>query len=394
MSLVTRHILKYLFTSLAFLATVLTTGVWLTQSLRFVEIIVNQNVSIGGYFSLVGFLIPDLLAIVLPICMLISVLFTYNKLIADHEMSIFRTCGLSNWRLARPALILALLMACFVAFINIYLVPISFRHLRNMEYQLRNEFSSNFVQDGTFNTLRGVTVYARARSMNGDLNGVFIHSIGQSADASNLKRNPFTIVAEHGTIVEKEGKRSLLMLFKGTRQEKDGRTGKVSFFHFETLSYDLSQLATNIQERIIKPYERPLSDLFNPPDADTLHPITKAQLQSEGHQRLLPPFLVILFTLIGLSALLPQELNRRGRQRRIMGVIGLAASIHIGLVSLININGRWHITILLAYLAMALIGLFSLVILEKQGLFYWWQKRAQEKMGHHPNYGLPHRGMS
>jgi hypothetical protein len=34
MSLVTRHILKYLLTSLVFLATVLTTGVWLTQSLR------------------------------------------------------------------------------------------------------------------------------------------------------------------------------------------------------------------------------------------------------------------------------------------------------------------------------------------------------------------------
>jgi lipopolysaccharide export system permease protein len=87
MSLVTRHLLKYLLTSLFFLAAVLTTGVWLTQSLRFVEIIVNQNVSIGGYFSFVGFLIPDLLAIVLPICILISVLLpimnsAYSALVA------------------------------------------------------------------------------------------------------------------------------------------------------------------------------------------------------------------------------------------------------------------------------------------------------------------------
>jgi len=135
MSLATRHIFKYLLTSLAFLATVLTTGVWLTQSLRFVEIIVNQNVSIGGYFTLVGFLIPDLIAIVLPICILISVLFTYNKLIADHELSIFRTCGLSNWRLARPALILAFLMACLVAFINIYFVPIILSSLKRYGIQ-------------------------------------------------------------------------------------------------------------------------------------------------------------------------------------------------------------------------------------------------------------------
>jgi len=367
-------------TSLAFLATVLTTGVWLTQSLRFVEIIVNQNVSIGGYFTLVGFLIPDLIAIVLPICILISVLFTYNKLIADHELSIFRTCGLSNWRLARPALILAFLMACLVAFINIYFVPISYRHLRDMEYKLRNEFSSSFVQDGMFNTLRGVTVYARTRAVNGDLDGVFIHSIGQGLTPTQPKRNPFTIVAQHGTIVEKEGKKSLLMLFKGTRQEKDENTGKVSFFHFQTLSYDLDQLAANIQERIIKPYERSLHDLFNPPDAETLHPTTKAQLQSEGHQRLLPPLLVFLFSLIGLSALLPQELNRRGRQKRITLAIGIATCLHISLVFLININGRWSFTIPFAYILVVLVGTTSLIILEKQGILLWWQQYTQRRI--------------
>lgn len=379
MSLVTRHIFKYLFTSLAFLATVLTTGVWLTQSLRFVDIIVNQNVSIGGYFSLVGFLIPDLIAIILPICILISVLFTYNKLIADHELSIFRTCGLSNWRLARPALLLAFLMSLIVAFINIYLVPISFRNLRDMEYQLRNEFSSSFVQDGMFNTLRGVTVYARTRALNGDLDGVFIHSMGQRATATQPKREAFTIVAQHGTIVAKEGKKSLLMLFNGTRQVKDEKTGKVSFFHFQTLSYDLDQLATNIQERIIKPYERSLAHLLNPPDADTLHPTTRAQLKSEAHHRLLPPILVILFTLIGLSVLLPQELNRKGRQKRIGLAICIATCIHIGLICLININGRWHMTIPLAYVSVVLIGLISLAVLEKQNILAYWKERNEEE---------------
>lgn len=375
MTLVTHHILKYLMTSLIFLAAALTTGVWLTQSLRFVDIIVNQNVSLGHYFSLVGFLIPDLLAIVLPTCVLISVLFTYNKLIADHEMSIFRACGLSNWRLARPALILGLFMACLVAFINIYLVPLSFRHLRDMEYGLRNEFSDRFVQDGMFNTLRGVTAYVRARSANGELEGVFIHSGGQGLYASQHKRNPFTIVARQGKILEKESGKPILMLFNGTRQEKDAKTGKVSFFHFETLNYDLDQLASSIQERNIKPYERSLSDLFYPSDADNLPPATQAQLRTEAHQRLLPPFLVLLFTLIGLCALLPQELNRRGRQRHIMGAIGLAATIHIGLVCLINTSGQWAATIPLAYLSIALIGLFSLLFLEKQGFLAWWRPR-------------------
>lgn len=378
MTLVTRHILQYLLASLAFMSMVLATGVWLTQSLRFVEIIVNRNVSIGGYFSLVGFLIPDLLATVLPICILISVLFTYNKLIADHELSIFRTLGLSNWRLARPALILACFMACLVAFINIYLSPVSFRHFRDMEYKIRNEFSSSFIQDGMFNTLRGVTVYARTRSANGDLNGVFIHSTGQTPNAKNGKKHPFTIIAQHGAIIQKEGEKPCLMLLKGTRQEKDAKTGKVSFFHFKTLNYDLDQLASNLQERMIKPHERSLTELLTPPDQDNLSLTTKSQLRAEGHQRLLPPLLVILFTLIGLSALLPQELKRRGRQKHIFASVGFAACTHGMLVFLININGRWAITIPLAYLLVVVIGLLCLFYLEQQSIRAWRQNRLKE----------------
>lgn len=374
MSLITRHILRYLLTSLAFLTTVLVTGVWLTQSLRFVEIIVNQNVSMGGYFSLIGFLIPDLVAIVLPICLLISVLFTYSRLIADHELSIFRTCGLSNWRLARPAIIVAFFIAGLVAVINIYVVPFSFRQLRDMEHHFRNEFSSSFVQDGVFNTLRGVTVYAKTRARNGDLEGVFIHSTGHPATPSQPKRNPFTLIAQKGAITERDGKKTMLVLFNGTRQEKDEATGKVTFFHFETLNYDLNQLAATVQERIIKPYERSLPELLNPSEMDDLSLRTKAQLRAEGHQRLLSPLLVLLFALIGLSALLPQELNRRGRQKHIIAAVSLAAIAHISLVCLINMNGRWPIMIPLTYMCLCTMGVIALIVLEHQSIQSWWKQ--------------------
>jgi threonine/homoserine/homoserine lactone efflux protein len=89
----------------------------------------------------------------------------------------------------------------------------------------------------------------------------------------------------------------------------------------------------------------------------------------------------MLFTLIGLSALLPQELNRRGRQKRIVTAIGVAMGTHIGLIFLINIHGRWSLTIPLAYLAILLIGLTCLVILENQNIRAWWHQRSVEKIG-------------
>lgn len=344
MTLIFRHIFKSLFISTIFLASILVTGVWLTQSLRFIGIIVNKDVSIAGYFSLVGFLIPDLLAIVLPICVLISVLFTYNKLIADHEMAILRTCGLSNWRIARPAILIGIIATIIIAFINIYVVPLSFRHFRDMEHKIKNDFTSNFIQEGAFNTLRGITVYAKKRKSDDELENVFIHN--QTPEARG--KPPYTIIAEKG-IIHSDGNGLILTLYQGNRQERDPKTGKMTFFQFDKLKYDLTQIASAAQDRIIKPYERPLSELLNPETIPGNGPGINAQLRAEAHQRILSPFLPLLFVLIGTCILLRGEYSRNSRRLRNLAAVGSAALVQATISSLINLNGKFFYSIYIAY---------------------------------------------
>jgi lipopolysaccharide export system permease protein len=365
MTLISRLIFKHLLVSLVFLSIVLVTGVWLTQSLRFIEVIVNKNVSLLGYFSLVGFLIPDLFATVMPICALISVLFTFNKLSADHELPILRNCGLSNWQISRPVMAVALGLALLVGVINIYLVPLSFRHFRDMEYQIRNEFSASFVQDGIFNTMRGITVYAKDRQPNGELSGVFIHS--ERPDV-NGKKNPYTILAKQGIVTTDAKGNMMLNLFNGTRQEEDPRTGKVTFFHFDRLNYDLMQLAGTAQQRVIKPYEKPILELLDPEDKDTMDPRLRSQFTAEAHMRILTPFLIILFAIIGVGTLLTGEYNRRGRFNRIISAVVFASITQGTLVTMINMNGRASAFIPLSYCLIGIIMMGGLVYNEHQSL--------------------------
>lgn len=353
MPLIFRLIFRRLFFGTAFLSFILVTGVWLTQSLRFIEIIVNQNVSIAGYFSFVGYLIPDLLAIVLPICVLISTLVTYNKLITDHELIILRTCGLNDWRLAQPAVLLGLVAVIVVGLINIYIIPLSYKNFRDMEYKMRNEFSSGFIHEGTFNTLRGLTVYARSRNQNDELQSVFIHSSPHSNSAEKKQKPGYTIIADRGIMVSAPHTIQLV-LFNGNRQELDPKTGKMTFFHFDRLNYDLTQIASPSEERVIKPVERPLRELLNADSIEGLSPSNRAKLRAEAHQRLLLPFLSLVFVLIATATLLRGDLNRGPRRQKIGIIMAGATLTQVLLMTMINLNGQFPNAIPLAYGLVAL----------------------------------------
>ena len=76
--------------------------IWLTQSLRLVELVVNRGLSLGVFLQLTGLLIPNFVAVILPITTFVVVQFVYQRLAGDRELTVMRAAGLSSLR-ARPA---------------------------------------------------------------------------------------------------------------------------------------------------------------------------------------------------------------------------------------------------------------------------------------------------
>ena len=75
---------RYIFAQLSLAGIVvvitITCAVWLTQSLRFIELIVNRGLTVGAYLYLTLLLVPALLATLVPLGLFAAVLFTYNRL--------------------------------------------------------------------------------------------------------------------------------------------------------------------------------------------------------------------------------------------------------------------------------------------------------------------------
>ena len=78
MRLLNAYILRQLAVVTLVVAVTLTCAIWLTQSLRFIELIVNRGLTLGTFFNLTLLLLPSFLWLLLPIALFAAVLFTIS----------------------------------------------------------------------------------------------------------------------------------------------------------------------------------------------------------------------------------------------------------------------------------------------------------------------------
>jgi lipopolysaccharide export system permease protein len=298
-----------------FVTAALSFTVWIAQSLRLIDLIVNRGLSIELFLYLAVLILPRFLDVVLPIGVFIAVLFTFNRLAVESELGVMRAAGLSPLSLARPALALAAIAFLVLMSLSAYFLPVTNRAFKDLEFEIRNRFVSSLVQSGTFTTIADkITFYARSRDESGEVAGLMIND-------GRDPRRPVTILAERAAFVDTASGQRLVML-KGSRQQFDSDAKKLSVLTFDRYTLDLGTLRDAPMARYREVHERFLPDLFFPPAG--LDPVLHRSFVVEGHRRILIPLSVFSFALIPLACLLPGELNRRGYARRVVLAVGIA----------------------------------------------------------------------
>jgi lipopolysaccharide export system permease protein len=333
-----RYLLKQLLVATLFVTFCLTCAIWLTQSLRYIELIVNHGITLGTFLRLTMLLMPSILSVVLPFALFSAVLFTYNRLWMDRELIVLRAVGVSQIALAAPAIAVAVLIALFAYTIDLYFMPASFQVFKDMEYAIRNNFSALLLQEGKFTTLgEGITVYVRDRAPDGELLGILVHD-------SRQEEKPLTYIAERGALVDTPGG-ARVVLFNGDRQQVERSDGRLSMLYFTKYSIDLGLLTEKLGNHWRRPQERFLPELLSPDPNNKSDQFYFGELLAEGHQRLATPLYAICFTLIGLAALLSGDFNRRGQTFRVLAVVALVILLQALAIGLVNLAGK-NLTVL------------------------------------------------
>lgn len=359
MTTVSLYILRQLAIVTVLVTVTLTCAIWLTQSLRFVELIVNRGLTIGTFFYLTLLLLPSFLWLMLPIALFTAVLFTYLRLTTDSELIVMRSAGLSPLQLSRPALLLAVAVTLIGFALALYFLPLAYRQFKDLEFTVRNDFAGLLLREGAFSTVApNVTVYVRSREASGDLVGILVHD-GRKPEA------PVTLIAERGRLaISEDGPR--VVLVNGNRQELERDTRRLRFLTFDRYSVDLGRIAQRTSDRWREPRERFLHELFGPPQDENDRQY-RSRLLAEGHSRLATPALAVSLAMVALACLLSGDFNRRGQGRRVVVAIVLAVVIQTAAIALQNVVIKFPALAPLAYLN----------VLVPLAIATWWLARGQ-----------------
>ena len=327
MSRIDRYIFRQLSLSLIAVTIGLAALVWLTQSLRFIELVLDRGLSIAVFIELTSLMLPNFFSVILPITTFVVALFVYVRLASDRELVVMRAAGLSQWRLARPAVYVAMLSTVVIMGLNLWLVPISHAAFREWQFEIRNQLVGLLLQEGVFSSVGAdLTVYARYRDSDGTLRGILVHD-------SRERGQPATILAERGRIGQgPSGPR--VTLLDGVRQTVERSpppegsppgtppTLRLNTLSFTENSVDLARSRSGTDEqRNRDSRERFIPELLNPDPAEGLRDRDIRRFRAEAHQRLASPFTALSFAMVGLAVALTGQFRRHG------GLLGIVVGI-------------------------------------------------------------------
>jgi len=279
----------------------MTCVIWLTQSLHFLDLVINRGQSAATFAYLTMMILPSLLVIILPLAYFFGALYALSRLNTESELVVMASAGFSRAQLAVPVLVAALLVMALTYLCGLYLMPAGQQAMNAKVFDIRANIGTALFNEGTFNTpATGLTVFIRSIDPDGTFYGALVH------DNRNPKA-PITYLAESGQIVQTPAGARLIMR-DGTIEQSAKHGARLSMLKFQRYVFDLDQFSGPATPTERQTNERYLYELLNPDP--NLKPKVRNAYFAEANNRISQPLYCIAFAFIALAAI------TRGRRAR------------------------------------------------------------------------------
>jgi lipopolysaccharide export system permease protein len=342
-----RYLLGQLLGPVAMLTLLLTSVIWLVNSLQFLDLVINRGQSAPTFLYLILLLLPSLLMLIMPIAFFFAALFTLQRLQSDSELVVMAAAGFSLRQLAAPVLAAAAIVMALTFACALYLAPLGQRALRDKVMDIRADMAGALLSEGEFNPAApGLTVFIRRLARNGEIQGILVHD-------NRDRLRPVTYIAEKGILAQTPAGTRLIMLNEIVQSSSQG--GKqLSVLHSQSHTINLDQFSGPTRSALRKIQERYLDELFWPPEAQGVTQKIRDQFFAEAHNRLSMPLYCIAFALIALAAVTRGRRQRGSVALRLTGASFAASGLRIAGYGIMGMAQRNPPLVALFYLLPAL----------------------------------------
>lgn len=370
MKILNVYIFKQIFIGFLLVCFSLLAMLWLTQSLRFVEMVTRQGLPVYLFAEMTSLLMPRIFNILSPVAVFVTVLFVYNRLIADRELVVMQSAGISPWQNSKAAVLIGLVLVLFNVFVMNWGIPWSEYKFRDLEWRVKNNLTQMVFREGEFTTLKnGITVFVNKHEDDGSVSGIFV----SDESKPDVK---VTLTAEKGRLIQTD-KGPRILFINGVRQEMNTKDYKFSTLSFARYSAEFNNVESKKKkDQTVR--ERSIGELLNAKNDPTLDAPAVRKSIVEGHRRILYPLYNLLFALLACVGLLVGNFNRRGQTKLITIEVLSMIVILGGDLAFTNLAGRSLILLPVLYLNCLLPLLVCFYLLFFYNPFYFRRFRVKE----------------
>jgi lipopolysaccharide export system permease protein len=292
MRILSKYVFRQAVSSFLLILCSLTGVVWIALALRQFNVVTSQGQDTWMLIKMTSLAVPNLMAIIAPFSLLIGALQTLNRLNTDSELIVLSAAGSTVWTVARPLLLLAVLVSIFLALVAHLAQPWSMRTLRDYLVQVRSDLLTQVIQPGRFSSPeQDLMFHIRDRSADGQLLGLVMHD-------TRDKQQSQTYLAEHGDIV-KQDETAYLVMSTGHIIRRSDADGPPQIIAFDKYVVDLDRFEPQDSgSGELKPRERYWSELVHPAADSTLYKNNSGQFRAEIHERLVSPLYPLAFAFL------------------------------------------------------------------------------------------------
>jgi lipopolysaccharide export system permease protein len=290
MNLLERYILGRIFRMFLTALVPVLAIIWVTQVLGRINLVTDSGQSIGSFFLLATYILPTLIPVVLPFAMTIGVTQTLHGMNNDSELAVIDGAGAPRATLYRPALMLAVAL-CAVSFVtDNFVEPVSRLGMRKTIAATYADLLSTVIEEKAFRKIDdGLYVQISERLKGRVLRGLFV------ADSRD-PRFEMIYYAREGAVDESGG----TLIMKDGEIHRKRPDGNVSIIHFDSYSFDLSDLSAARGQAVLRAADRDLAFLLSPDPNDPDVRDKPGEYRAELHRRLTDWFFPVTFTLMSL----------------------------------------------------------------------------------------------
>ncbi|MDR6666793.1 LptF/LptG family permease [Rhizobium sp. 1399] len=288
--------------------------IWTTQVLQRINLVTDSGQSIGSFAALATLILPSIIPIVLPFALVIGITQTLTTMNNDSELTVIDAAGARRTILARPILLLAVLISVFSLFVDNVVEPRAKTVVRQMIAATYADLLSSVIEEKTFRKIdEGLYVQISQRLAGRTLKGLFV------ADERE-PNNELIYYAREGAV---DDIGTSLIMHDGEVHRKTP-DGNVSVIKFDSYSFDLSDMTENNGQATLRASDRDLAFLLNPDPKDPDYIAKPGSYTAELHRRLTDWMLPFVFALFSLVIAGDARSHREARMHPMIGALGLA----------------------------------------------------------------------